>query len=1117
MNDSIAQQGFWIDDVDSMSPFFMAVVSGGDRWMYVASSGGLTCGRRDPAGALFPYETDDRLCAADGTVGPRTTMWIERDGKSARWEPFLRAADCAWKLRRRLWKSSLGDEVRFEERNDDLGLVLRHGWRSGDRFGFVRDVELRNESDRKARIRLLDGLLQVMPACVDKSMQASFSNLVDAYKQTELVGDSDLAVFRLSSIPIDRAMPNEALYANVAWVRGLPGATLLLSSRQLPAFRRGERVVAEASTRGVAGALLACVEIELAPGASRRWTFGVDGRFDAASVVALQQRLGRGLEMSEELRARINEDQERDRARLLRHIASADGLQATADPREDARQAANAMFNAMRGGTFLDGGRVDASDFTRFLREVAPRVAERVDATSWSRATTREELVRVAQSSGDADLERLAREYLPLTFSRRHGDPSRPWNLFTIDTHAADGSPRLRYEGNWRDIFQNWEALLHSYPAYAEAAICKFVNASTRDGHNPYRVTREGFDWERPDPADPWAHIGYWGDHQVPYLQRLLDLCDSYQPGHLSGLLRRPLFVFADVPYRIARYDALLADPHETIAFDHARDADTRSRAATDGNEARLLRNARDDRRSLLRVGLAEKLLVPILAKLGNFVPGIGVWMNTQRPEWNDANNALVGHGVSVVTTAQLLRHCDSVRRILANGGDAALQVTAPVVEHLREALAALGSGASSSPRRTLDLLGRAAERYRERIYADDAAASEFESLPIGEAIALLDVARSRLLDTLRANRREDGLFHSYNLLVFRADGEVTARRLAPMLEGQVAAIACGALSAAETVALLDALAASPLRRKDLGTYLLYPDRQLPAFLDKGVVPDDIVSSIPALRRMLESNDGRIVRRDGNGVVRFAPSLRNAEELWQTCRSAGLPDDEAASIGAAYERVFDHSAFTGRSGSFFGYEGLGCVYWHMVSKLRLSIAEAWHRAVASGDAASTIEGLSRHYEDVRAGLGCALEPRRYGAFPSDPYSHTPGHSGARQPGMTGQVKEDLVARRLEAGVFVEGGCVRFGASLRLGASRTQPYHGPLGDAAECAVPAGSVAITLFGTPTIVTRGKAARIRAILRDGSVVEHERNSCSPELSQSLFARTGTVARLEVQMPTA
>ncbi len=69
------------------------------------------------------------------------------------------------------------------------------------------------------------------------------------------------------------------------------------------------------------------------------------------------------------------------------------------------------------------------------------------------------ELYARAAESGDADLIRLCYEYLPLTFSRRHGDPSRPWNHFSINLKKADGSPNLDYQGNWRDIFQNWEPL----------------------------------------------------------------------------------------------------------------------------------------------------------------------------------------------------------------------------------------------------------------------------------------------------------------------------------------------------------------------------------------------------------------------------------------------------------------------------------------------------------------------------------------------------------------------------------------------------------------------------------------------------------------------------------
>src|SRR5690606_17996735 len=49
---------------------------------------------------------------------------------------------------------------------------------------------------------------------------------------------------------------------------------------------------------------------------------------------------------------------------------------------------------------------------------------------------------------GDPFLERLLRRYLPLSFSRRHGDPSRPWNRFSIELRDAAGQPVLGYEGN---------------------------------------------------------------------------------------------------------------------------------------------------------------------------------------------------------------------------------------------------------------------------------------------------------------------------------------------------------------------------------------------------------------------------------------------------------------------------------------------------------------------------------------------------------------------------------------------------------------------------------------------------------------------------------------------
>ena len=49
--------------------------------------------------------------------------------------------------------------------------------------------------------------------------------------------------------------------------------------------------------------------------------------------------------------------------------------------------------------------------------------------------------------------------------------------------------------------------------------------------------------------------------------------------------------------------------------------------------------------------------------------------MNTQRPEWNDANNALAGGGVSVVTLCYLRRYL----AFLADMLDPAWTTHAPV------------------------------------------------------------------------------------------------------------------------------------------------------------------------------------------------------------------------------------------------------------------------------------------------------------------------------------------------------------------------------------------------------------------------------------------------------
>ena len=221
-----------------------------------------------------------------------------------------------------------------------------------------------------------------------------------------------------------------------------------------------------------------------------------------------------------------------------------------------------------------------------------------------------DDLIDLAEKTGNADLLRITYEYLPLTFSRRHGDPSRPWNMFSIETKNEDGSIKYHYAGNWRDIFQNWEALCYSYPEFTEGIISKFVNASTIDGYNPYRIMRDGIDWECPDPNDPWSYIGYWGDHQIIYLQKLLELSNDFHPGKLDELLTSEIFTYANVPYRIKSYNEIYQNPKDTVVFDEELNNRIKTEADHLGADASLLKNKSGDQ--IYKVNLTEKILVTL-------------------------------------------------------------------------------------------------------------------------------------------------------------------------------------------------------------------------------------------------------------------------------------------------------------------------------------------------------------------------------------------------------------------------------------------------------------------------------------------------------------------------
>ena len=1114
-----------IRNVHNMAPFFVSVVSADDHWLFVSSTGGITAGRVSPDNALFPYETVDRLHLSANDTGPKTIIRIGADGEQRCWEPFNTQHLHRYAIRRNLYKNALGNKLCFEEINEDLGLAFRYTWSMSEEFGFVRDCELLNTGASPTQVDILDGLQNILPAGTPRFTQTNSSNLVNAYKWAEVDEESGLAFLALYSGITDRAEPCESLKATSAFCLGAHDPVFLASSTQLDAFRRGDEVEAERHRRGIRCAYFCVQSRTLSPGDAADWRIVIDAEQSQADIVRLRHRLRQPEQLVKDIDVSVSEGSDA----LARIMAAADGFQSTAEENVSSHHYANVLFNVLRGGIFDDAYAVSSRDFRQTVALFNSGVANRNSGLlgSLPKRLPYADLLREVQASGDAQLQRLALEYLPITFGRRHGDPSRPWNQFAIVLTDEYGEDLLSYQGNWRDIFQNWEALALSYPSFVESMIAKFVNASTADGYNPYRITKEGIDWEVEEPDNPWSYIGYWGDHQIIYLLKLLELSRSFHPDTLHDLLRRPLFCYANVPYRIKPYELLVENPKSTVVYDEDLAETIEERVAKLGADGKLLLDSNGDVR---QVNLLEKLLVPLLAKLGNLVVDGGIWLNTQRPEWNDANNALVGQGLSMVTLYYMRRYLCFLQDLLATQEDG-FAVSAPVAEWHRGTAKALRSLRpkveknkidDATRRRSLAALGRSAAAYRDSLDSRGDLDAPVD-LPIAEIRGLLDDALAAVDHSIAANKRADALYHAYNIVEFNGD-TLSVGNLYPMLEGQVAALSSGAVPAAEAVDVLEALYESAIYRADQDSFMLYPDRQLPGFLERNRVPEESAMAIPLLRDMLHGGDTRIVLRDADGDIRFNADFRSAADVRETLGevTADYGDAVAAArrdVLELYETVFDHKSFTGRSGTMFGYEGLGSIYWHMVSKLLLAVAENFVAACESDVDANTVHRLGELYYRIRKGIGFNKTPLEYGAFPVDPYSHTPKHAGARQPGMTGQVKEEILTRFIELGARVrDGGITIDPALLRrrefAEEARTYCYLDVDKSWQSVDLPPASLAFTWCQLPFVYILDDSAEsgLEIEFDDGKTERFASAALAPDLSAHVFERTGRIRKVTV-----
>ncbi|MFB0904438.1 MAG: hypothetical protein QMB11_08665 [Nonlabens sp.] len=1117
-----------ISNHDAMRPFFMSIVSDSNHWMFVSSNGGLTAGRKNSDSAIFPYYTDDKITESNDITGSKTIIRVHNKDRDLLWEPFSNRYTGIYKITRNLYKNAIGNKLVFEEINHDLNLTYRYHWNSSDSYGFIKKSELINEGSDSLQMTVLDGLQNMLPANVGEDLQKASSNLVDAYKRSELKQETGIGIIALSAVIVDKAEPSEALKANIAWSLHVDNPIYLLSSLQLDDFRKGITVQQETDVKAAKGAYFTVSEIQLSARDTKVWYTLADVNQNIVSINDISNQIQTDAHLVE----KIQKDIELGSQKLVALIAASDGLQLTADPLTNNRHFANTMFNIMRGGIFDNNYVIEKQDFLEYLEAANLEVFESAQELLQDLPAdfNLDNLKEIAYSHNNAHFKRLVIEYLPLKFSRRHGDPSRPWNKFSINTRSEiDGSKILDYEGNWRDIFQNWEALAHSYPEFIDGMIHKFLNATTFDGYNPYRVTKGGFDWEVIEEGDPWSYIGYWGDHQIIYLLKFLEFIQDYYPGKLDSFLNEDLFVYANVPYKIKEYADILQDPKDTIDFDYRLQEVIEERREQLGADGSLLREASG---VIYKVNLVEKLLATVLAKVSNLIPEAGIWLNTQRPEWNDANNALVGNGVSMVTLNYLRRFLNYFKGFIEDtdfesssiSKDLEVFYTA-VGNTLKDHQGLLKGSLNDAQRRAvLDGVSQPASDYRKNIY-DHNFSGKKQDISKASLLEFIEVTLKYLDHSIDANKRKDGMYHAYNLMTLEDNGDVSISYLSEMLEGQVAALSSGYLTSVQALEVMNALKSSALFREDQYSYILYPNKNLPGFEEKNIIPNELVSKSELLQQLLKDDNQQVIVQDLTGVYHFNASFNNVNSLKKALKQlakgsySSLVSKEQRQLEKTFEVVFNHKAFTGRSGTFFGFEGLGSIYWHMVSKLLLAVQECCLKAVNDGESDALIGEMLDHYYEIQAGIGAHKSPELYGAVPTDPYSHTPATKGAQQPGMTGQVKEDILSRFGELGIVVFDGVLSFKPSLLrkqefLVKDQGFNYIDVGRNKQTLSVSAGSLAFTYCQVPVIYTKSLQESVLVVFKDGEEKTFEQLKLDKTTSEKLFQRTGEINHIIVKL---
>lgn len=189
----------------------------------------------------------------------------------------------------------------------------------------------------------------------------------------------------------------------------------------------------------------------------------------------------------------------------------------------------------------------------------------------------------------------------------------------------------------------------------------------------------------------------------------------------------------------------------------------------------------------------------------------------------------------------------------------------------------------------------------------------------------------------------------------------------------------------------------------------------------------------------------------------------------------------------------------------------------MVSKLLLATQETYLAGEKANADSKDLIRIRDHYNAIKKGLGLHKSPSLHGAFPTDAYSHTPATAGAKQPGLTGQVKEDILSRFGELGIIIKNGTIVLSSSMldqgeMLDHDDIFKFIDPEGNYNMLELRMNQLAFTICNVPVIYTIGSKQEITIRFVDGKQKVIHDSVIDAETSKKIFTRSGEVTKIEL-----